>query len=56
LEENWFNIFYKLSESASLIVNISYYGVFKPADIAIHNAVSTLSPVSIHILIPAFLN
>lgn len=54
---NWFNSFCSMSESSiSLITNISWVGVFKLVEMAIHCAVSTLSPVNIHIYIPAFLN
>jgi hypothetical protein len=38
------------------MTNISYYGDLRPVDIAIHYAVSTLSPVNIHIFIPALRN
>lgn len=55
--ENSLSLFLREYGSVTyLITKISWVGAFSPAEIPIQIAVSTLSPVIIHILIPALLN
>ena len=55
--ENSFSLFFREYGSVSyFITNMSWVGAFRPADIPIHIAVYTLSPVIIQILILALLN
>jgi hypothetical protein len=52
---NFYSSYYNVyGSSASFIIYSFYWLLLIPAEIAIHIAVSNLSPVSIHIFIPAF--